>query len=181
MVEAAPFDVLLKEAKRGALASWFSLLQGHVPELARLARRELRRRALFVDEPDDLVQDTLLQAVATRKQFRGTCDSQLRFWLCRILVRRLRAQQRRERRWKNAECLAEIPASGASRRGDEEKLAALRRSLDALSADDRALLHLRYWDERSLAEIAALQEKSPEAVNMKLSRARRRLCPDGGA
>ena len=51
----------------------------------------------------------------------------------------------------------------------------LDRALATLTAEDRALLHLHYFEEQSLAEIAIIVQSTRDALKMRLSRARARL------
>jgi RNA polymerase sigma-70 factor, ECF subfamily len=49
------------------------------------------------------------------------------------------------------------------------------RALAALSPEDRALIHLHYYEEQSLAEIAPVLKVSRDALKMRLARAREKL------
>ena len=47
--------------------------------------------------------------------------------------------------------------------------------LGTLKAEDRALVHMFYFENRSVKDIAAILDARPDALKMRLSRARRRL------
>ena len=51
----------------------------------------------------------------------------------------------------------------------------VQEGLARLSAEDRALVHLYYFEEQSLAEIAAILGVARETLKMRLARARQRL------
>lgn len=57
----------------------------------------------------------------------------------------------------------------------DERGAALLAAIDDLRDDDREVIALRYWDELAVQEIAALLGRSPNAVSLRLHKARRRL------
>lgn len=52
---------------------------------------------------------------------------------------------------------------------------ALVRALDSLSEADRELLIMRAWDELAVTDMAVLLGVTPNAVSVRLSRARKRL------
>jgi RNA polymerase sigma-70 factor (ECF subfamily) len=62
---------------------------------------------------------------------------------------------------------------------DRDRVSLLARRLDAalatLSTEDRALVHLHYFEERTLADIAAIVGSTRDALKMRLSRARAKL------
>ena len=60
-----------------------------------LARAGLQQRLRVKVDPSDLVQQTLVQAVESLDDFRGTTDAEMLGWLRRILVNRI-AQTARE-------------------------------------------------------------------------------------
>jgi RNA polymerase sigma-70 factor, ECF subfamily len=67
---------------------------------------------------------------------------------------------------------SDLPAGDAA----EDRLdEALRSALADLSPDDRQLLQWKYFGEKSVREIAALQNASEKAIESKLSRARSKL------
>jgi RNA polymerase sigma-70 factor (ECF subfamily) len=55
----------------------------------------------------------------------------------------------------------------------------LRRLLDELRPDERAVIVLRYWYDLSVKEIADAMKSSEHAVRTRLYRARRRLAASG--
>jgi RNA polymerase sigma-70 factor (ECF subfamily) len=64
------------------------------------------------------------------------------------------------------------------RAGGEEDVSAvtdLRRSLERLGHRDRLLLHLHYWLDLPLEEVAAVLGTTPGAAKVRLHRLRRRL------
>jgi RNA polymerase sigma factor (sigma-70 family) len=62
------------------------------------------------------------------------------------------------------------------RRASDDALA-LRIAMTALSPDDRELLWLTYWEDRSRTEVGKIIGLSQTNVRVRLSRIRRRLIP----
>jgi RNA polymerase sigma factor (sigma-70 family) len=126
---------------------------------------------------EDLAQDATLKAVeAFRKQFeirypraflrKVVSDAVSDYWRRRHSVEDLDGVDE----WRLAESPAFEERLDAQRRVD-----LLRRALSKLEAGKRRTLDLFYMEERSVAEIAQIQNKSISAVKMDLLRARRTL------
>lgn len=147
-------------------------LCAEAPRLRRLAHRLLGWRASGHDL-DDVVQDCLLAAWRHRATFRG--DAALSTWLVRIALRtvqthaRRRAVRQRLFGWWFVEPTA--PANDAA----DDRLVRTRTALQRLAHADREVLVLRYLEQRSIDECAALLACSRAALDARLSRARRRL------
>ncbi len=124
---------------------------------------------------EDLLQETLLEAVRSARSFRG--DSALSTWLCAIARRRLARHYERERR-------AEVARSGlrlalapdpdldgdAVERQDE-----VVRALGRIPPTYRQVLVLKYLDGLAVEEIATELGRSRVQVQSLLQRARDRL------
>lgn len=70
---------------------------------------------------------------------------------------------------------AELPDHPAGPAGDATLRVTLLTALSRLSAKDRAVLVLRYWEDRSIEETAAALDATPGAVRTRSSRALDRL------
>ncbi len=57
----------------------------------------------------------------------------------------------------------------------QRRVGQVNAALQGLPEEDRALVHLYYYEGRTLAEIATILETSRDAMKMRLSRLRRRL------
>jgi RNA polymerase sigma-70 factor (ECF subfamily) len=67
-------------------------------------------------------------------------------------------------------------ASAAADRDQQAAMARrLRQALAELTETDRALVHLYYFEQRDLAEIAHILGSSADALKTRLARARKRL------
>lgn len=81
--------LLLAQAREGSECAWGDLLENYRSYLALLARLQVGKRLAGRVDPEDLVQETFLQAHRYREQFRGTTEEALVAWLRRILASRL--------------------------------------------------------------------------------------------
>ena len=178
--EAAVVDRL----RRGDAEAFELLVRRYGGRLLAVARRIVR------DEEDarDAVQDALLSAFRSMHRFEGS--SQLGTWLHRIVVNctlmRMRSRKRRP------ECSIEelLPAfdpdghralrpeeeAGADTQLEREQLRVLvRRSVDDLPAGYREVYLLRDVEELSTEEAAEALGVTPNAVKIRLHRARQAL------
>jgi RNA polymerase sigma-70 factor (ECF subfamily) len=145
-------------------------------------------------DPSDLVQQTLLEAYRQRDQFRGQCAHARGAWLRAILARNvadaIRAQGRQKRDVNRQRSLeAEFEASSArlgawlaaeqstpsEQAVRHEQAVVLANALARLPQSQREALVLHYWEDCSLAEIAARLDRSTGAVAGLLKRGLRQL------
>lgn len=121
---------------------------------------------------EDLLQETLLEAVRSARSYRG--DAALSTWLCTIARRRLARFYETERRAEAArQGLALVPGPAP---GDSEEAAARRdeviRALGRIPAAHRQVLVLKYLDQMAVEEIATELDRSRVQVQSLLQRAR---------
>lgn len=143
-----------------------ALLDGHAPTVygfifARVGGSE--------QTAEDLLQETLLEAVRSSHTFRG--DASLATWMCAIARRRLARHYEAERR-------AEIARSGlmlvpaAEQPEPVEERDEVIRALGRLSALHRQVLVMKYLDGRSVEEIAGELGRTRVQIQSLLQRAR---------
>ena len=121
-------------------------------------------------EAQDLVQETLLQAIRSAERFRG--GSSLYTWLHGILLN-LTRHYHRDRKWVvYDEDLAhrETPPAEANLSGPDVEAAscALAEGLEKLSGPHREVLVLRFYEEMKIHEIAAHLRVSKGTVKSRL-------------
>lgn len=160
-------------AAAGAQDECFAaLLRGQHPHLVRLVRRLLAWPAQGA-EIDDVLQDVYLAAWTRRADFRG--EGPPAAWLGRIAVHTARNHARAARRRRRLAALFGLwPPVGAPPPADETP-SRVRDAVARLAHRDREVLVLRYLEQRSGAEVAALLGLSRNALDARLCRARRRL------
>lgn len=142
-------------------------------------RRLLRAAAVMCgnrDEAQDLVQETLLQALRSLAGFRG--DSGAYTWLYAILRRQYLTRRRKAR---FLEFLGLVPersdqAPSADERIDHELACEqVRRALRKLAFRHREILLLRYVEELKVREMADLLQLPSGSVKSRLHNAVRAL------
>lgn len=132
------------------------------------------------EEAEELTQDIFLKAFVKLERFGGR--SSFSTWLYRIAYNTAISHARRkhpqfcgmdERR------LAALPDSEADRMEEwtekQERLDALNRAVGLLEPEERALVTLFYYENRSVGECAAVTELSESNVKVRLHRIRKKL------
>lgn len=151
---------------------WFRALyhENYRPLLAYARRR--------VDGPtaDEVVADTFLTAWRRRD---AVPDGQERPWLFGVARNTIRNALRTARRQvavqEKLRGLPQLAPVGPSVEAGDERAAILRSALNSLSEADREILMLVAWEELSHAEIGQMLNLTPNAVAIRVHRARRRL------
>ena len=132
----------------------------------------IRRKGFSAEEADDLTQETLIRAYTHLDGFRG---SSMDAWLYRIAAN-VSVDHLRKRR------LPTIPLESLAlvEWGEEDPVARLDRDdrrrrvlavVDQLPACHQRILRLRYYEDRTLAEIASAMNCTPLAAKLRVFRA----------
>jgi RNA polymerase sigma-70 factor (ECF subfamily) len=177
-LESALLRPPLSQSERPAAAteadSFDRLVAAEYGYVARLVGRLLGWRR----DTDDLVQDVFVSALAAWPRFRGECA--VRTWLARIAVNKCRSHNRR--RWLRERLFAawrarqELAAACESPPADSsESMDRVRQAVDRLAQRDREVIVLHYLEQMTVTEIAGVLHISRNAVEVRLSRARKRL------
>ncbi|MBY0522904.1 MAG: sigma-70 family RNA polymerase sigma factor [Gemmataceae bacterium] len=156
-----------------------------------LARLQLDPRLRGKLDPSDVVQETLIKAQQNLDQFRGTTDGELAAWLRRILANHLidagRKYQREmvlnrsvietldESSARLEAWLAADASSPSEQLGRQEQLLSLAQALAQLPEDQRSAIEWHHLKDCSVAEVAALMEKTEAAVAGLLRRGLKKL------
>lgn len=175
-VDSNTRDELIDEVLAGDRKAIAVFVQRYTDVVYRFLSRRIDRAEVV----DDLCQEVFLAAWTQLPTFRN--ESRLKTWLCAIARHKVADFYRRR--------LQEIPQNGADEqeRGvpleaalvvdfeghiDRQKMAAKIQEILAEMPDAyRAILRWRYWDHRSLGEIAEMTGKTEKAAERLLARAR---------
>lgn len=154
-----------------------SAAEAEFTELVRDQGRRLHRAAvLLCGDPhlaEDLTQTTLTKVYSHWTRVSGVDD---RYAYCHRMLVNTFLSHRRLRR--NTELPMEQSDHEASGHGtDRAERIDLLRALRTLKGSDRAVVVLRYWEDLSVTEVAALLDISEPAVRTRAKRALARLRP----
>jgi RNA polymerase sigma-70 factor (ECF subfamily) len=147
-----------------------ALFDEHLADLWRFARRRVGTAA----DADDITAETF--AVAWRRRDDLPVGPDRRLWLFgvarNLLANHRRAEHRRRRLHLRLVARQGERVVGPPEAGGDPALAA---ALAALSDGEREVFVLRCWDGLAVHEIATLLDCTPNAVSLRLHKARRRL------
>ena len=136
------------------------------------------------DDANDLAQETFVRVFKSAKSFRA--EQKFSTWLFTIAANLARNHFLRRSRHPNLSLDAEnaeteqslgstLPANNPAPNDEAiaaERAAAVRAAVKNLPEDLREAIVLCEWEERSVAEAAAILEATPKAVESRLYRAR---------
>jgi len=184
-------DELAQQAGDRDRAAMERLAAGHDAALNDLMERHATTVFQFLcrmvgneDDAHDLAQETFVRVFKSCKSFRTS--EKFSPWLFTIAANLARNHLRRRSRHPNVSLEAEtgdpeqtlggvLPAAGPAPNEQPliaERAAAVRVAVGKLPADLREAIVLCEWEERSVAEAAAILETTPKAIESRLYRAR---------
>jgi RNA polymerase sigma-70 factor, ECF subfamily len=171
---------LLERAKGGDAEALDRLLRRYLPPLQRWASGRLPKWARDLADTQDLIQDTIIQALKHLHNFRPQHDGALQAYLRQAVMNRIRDELRRAARHPASVELPEtMPASTASPLENaigQEAVDRYESALATLTDDERAAIVARVELGVSYEEVAAaLGKPSPDAARMAVQRALARL------
>lgn len=171
-VVSASDDALLDAARAGDRRAQQRLL---VPHLSRL--KALLTRLAGANDADDLLQNTLLEALGALPRFRG--EAPLALWLDRIATHMAYKHFRSAKRLRARVLFGLVPvATGPDPRRRLEARDALGRArlaLEELTPDRRIIFVLVAVEGRTIEEAAAMLDVSLSAAKSRFLRARRQV------
>ena len=165
----------VRDARRHGSPAAFSALVQHYERSALAVAYACTGDATLAG---DVVQDAFLRAWRRISELKD--EQKFAAWLCGIV--RNAASDTRRRNW-NRNTLggdaltsaADIVADPRSQIEGLERSEQIAWAMQQLDEASRAAVVLRYYEGMSSAEIAELTDSTPTAVDMRLSRARRRM------
>ncbi len=165
-------DAIVRKLRAGDLSAIDLLVQQHGGTIQRLAWRLCGGHA----DAQDLSQDVLV--IAMQKGYTFRQQSSLETWLCGITVRVCRKWIRRQRARRRFFQWAMHTAPTSTQLDSQPQYEIqewVRTGVDRLPIADRELLLLRYVEQRTIDDIAAILSVSRTALDQRLHRARTRL------
>jgi RNA polymerase sigma-70 factor (ECF subfamily) len=171
-------DDLGRRSEAGDREAFGELLDRSREQLEAWVRLRLGSRLRTAVDPSDICQETMLRALRSAGGFQWQGERALSNWLARIAENVVQEQVRRSAKEGLATlgvdpAASAISPSRAARR--DERFGRLREALEALDPVSRRVVELSRLERRSLKEIAALVDRSPNAVGLVLMRALREM------
>jgi len=175
MTERTDERVLVERFNGGDDGAFERIVEIHSEGIGVLANRLL----CWSGDVEDVVQDVFLAAFVGLKKFRFQCN--LKTWLFTITINKCRTHRykrmlrlRRLRRGMTDDCAASDDGV-AGRLLDAERFAGVRRAVERLPMRYREPVVLRYLEELETDEIARVLGIRRNALQVRLSRARKLL------
>ena len=171
-------ELLVEQFNRGDDSAFDSIVEEYSANIAVLANRLLG----WPRDVEDVVQDIFLAAFLGLKKFR--CECSLKTWLFIITINKCRSHRyKRMLRLRlfsrAAGKIAPAPPHPADKTPmDSETFDRIRRAVTALPAKYREPVVLRYLQELPTDKISRILGISENALQVRLSRARKRLKQD---
>jgi RNA polymerase sigma-70 factor, ECF subfamily len=163
---------LLVRAGRGDVMAFRALVDRHLAQVLRIARRMLNEEA----EAEDIAQEAMLRLWRTAATLEVGASG-VRPWLRRVVsnlcIDRIRAGQRTE--VTEAVPEQEVPPSQLQALCDVDLSSGVDAALNALPERQRLALTLFHYEGLSQLEVSEVMGVSEEAVESLLARARRAL------
>lgn len=163
-------DRLIQLAAAGDAGAFDRLVGPHVDTGFRMAVSMLADR----EEAEDAVQEATLKAWRAIGRLRP--GSNLRAWFLTIVANHCRSQMRR--RWWSVVRLPDTERQAADPAGQAESRVDVARALRALGREDRLAVFLRYYEDMTLEEVAAVTGVSVSAARSRVYRALRKMRVD---
>ena len=169
---------LLQRAQSGDPGAIDVLMTRYRPRLERWASGRLPGYARSLLDTGDLVQETLMRALKGLDQFEDRGPGTFQAYVRQAILNRIRDQVRRARVRPDVGLTDRVedrsPSPLESAIG-ADLLDRYERALAQLSETDRRLIHLRVELDLSYPEIAAVLERTPDAVRIAAQRALHKL------
>ena len=141
------------------------------------------RLVAVTENAEEVYQDVFMKVFSNIGQHDAERSS-LRTWISRIAYNEAVSFLRRKRmpvvyfedRCHEADKLSDAEVDETLGHANAETVQLIRAALKHLPPEERALVTMFYYEERSLKEIADITESIPTTVASRLSRTRKKLC-----
>lgn len=168
---------LIDLARNGVDDAYRELVEANMRHVYGLALRYTGRH----EDADDVAQETFIRAYRSLGRFKG--DSRFGTWVHRIAVNCCLTLRRKRGRVAAAELPEEAAKQGASGSGPSQERAVLgtqtrafvRRALDELSEQQRAVFVMKHMQHKKITEIADILGCAEGTVKQQLFRAVRKV------
>lgn len=169
-------DYYIKKTLDGDYASFSFLVEKYQNMVFTLAMKMLKHR----EESEEVSQDTFIKAYKSLSKFHG--ESKFSTWLYRIAYNTCLDSIKKNTKYNSNVEINEITSNQIFQTENvfdslehKERSEIIQKCMDKLPDDERALIHLFYFEELSLKEIVDVTSLTEGNVKVKLFRARKKL------
>ena len=146
------------------------LVQLHAPQVLDFTARLLSD----CREAEEVAQDAFVKAFRQMSSFRG--DSSFVTWVQRIAYHEAIDHLRQRAPYTvDISEMAAISDDEELSTGREERIALMEEAIDDLPNDEQLLIHLYYYEDQPLRDIAYIMDVEPNALSQRLHRIRKKL------
>lgn len=125
------------------------------------------------EDAKEVAQDAFIKAFRSLSTFK--CQSSFYTWVCRIAYHEsLNHLKRQQPHYIGIDNLPAIEEEKLST-GREERILLMEEAIDNLPPDERLLLHLYYYKDQPLRDIAYIMDAEPNTLATRLHRIRKKL------
>ncbi|MDR0659014.1 MAG: RNA polymerase sigma factor [Mediterranea sp.] len=132
------------------------------------------------EDTEELVQDIFLKVFRALDKFRG--DSSFSTWLYRIAYNQALSAARKQKNecfYTDEDTIHHIPDEEAEQflclSDNEERILKLTQAIDRLNVEEKALITLFYYEDKTTDELAIILGLSQANVKVRLHRVRKKL------
>jgi RNA polymerase sigma-70 factor (ECF subfamily) len=169
-------DYYIKKTLDGDSASFGFLVEKYQNMVFSLAIKMLKHR----EESEEVSQDTFVKAYKSLSKFHG--ESKFSTWLYRVAYNTCLDRIKKNRKYNNNVEINDATSNEIFHAEsifdsleNKERSEIIQECMDKLPEDERAIIHLFYFEELSLKEIIEVVSISEGNLKVKLYRARKKL------
>ena len=126
------------------------------------------------EDAREVAQDAFVKAFRSLSSFRF--QSSFYTWICRIAYHEsINHLKRKQIHYVDMTEMPALEVDDELSTGSEERIALMEEAIDDLPPDERMLLHLYYYEDHPLREIAYIMDAEPNTLSTRLHRIRKKL------
>jgi RNA polymerase sigma factor (sigma-70 family) len=167
--------IVIEKIRRGDMNAFRYIVDKYKTFVFNISLKILRNR----EEAEESAQDTFMKAFKSVGEFRS--ESKFSTWLYRIAFNNAIARTRKKvlttesiEMESNLENVSAVVGALDSLK-QNERAEFIKKAMEMLNDEDSILINLYYWQDNSMAEVAAVTGLEENLVKVKIHRARQKL------
>jgi RNA polymerase sigma-70 factor (ECF subfamily) len=174
MVERDPTELLVERARAGERSAFDRLIERYRTRLHAGVEMQIQRLERSSLEAEEILQETLAQALQSLDRFQWRGEDSFYLWLCGIarnVIFKVTRKSRQQRLLQLPEHIRASSPSPSKALRREERFDRLERAFAGLKPEYREVLRLSRLEGLKVKEIAARMKRSENAVRHLMARA----------